>query len=194
MHYGHGQETSRSIHDQASLGVDTNFTFAGDILAQARLWLQNVRGISYNKTLRKGLIPKENPMSVEDAFLLATRQGGRAVRRDDIGVLKVGAKADLVVFSGESANMAGWTDPVAALVLHANAGDIEHVMVGGEFRKRDYKLVMKHGGNWESFVKEFADTARRIQHEYTDRPFPLGNKFWGVAEFGDVEKMTTRRG
>ena len=104
MHYGHGQQTSRLVQDQGSLGIDTNWTFSGDILTQTRLWLQSARNASYNKQLDTGKIPKQNPMSVEDAFLLATRQGGRAVRRNDVGVLKVGAKADIVCFDGTYAN------------------------------------------------------------------------------------------
>ena len=129
-------------------------------------------------------------MSVEDAFLLATRQGGRAVRRDDIGVLKVGAKADIVVFAGDSPNMLGWIDPIAAVILHANAGDIKHVLVGGEFRKREGQLILKDG-DWQGFKKRFEEVAHRIQGAYTERP-PLGEKFWGTGEWGDVEIMTTR--
>ncbi len=76
-------------------------------------------------------------------FLLATRQGGRAVRRDDIGVIKVGAKADVVVFECESPHMLGWTNPIAAVVFHASTGDIREVLVDGEYRKRDWKMVLK---------------------------------------------------
>ena len=189
--YGHGNQTTRFILDQASLGVDTNWTFSGDILGQARLWLQSTRNTSYNKTLNTGKIPRQNPMTVEDAVLLATRQGGRAVRRDDLGVLKVGAQADIVCFDGDSPNMLGWTDPIAAVILHANVGDIKHVMVGGEFRKRDGKLILKKG-DWADISANFVEAARRIQQE-NSKPRPLGDKFFGVAEFGDVEISTTRK-
>jgi hypothetical protein len=57
-------------------------------------------------------------------------------------VLVEGAKADIVVFDGTSPNMLGWDDPVAAVILHSNPGDVEHVLVNGEFRKRDFKLVV----------------------------------------------------
>ncbi len=189
--YGHGQQTSRLVQDQASLGIDTSFTFSGDLLTQARIWLQSVRGVAYNKALETGKIPKQSPMKVEDAFLLATRQGARALRRNDLGVLKVGAKADIVVFDGTAPNMAGWTDPVAAVILHANVGDIKHVLVGGEWRKWDGKLVLKDG-DWPSFQKKFAEMARRIQGE-NPRPQPLGEKFFGMKDFVDVEVMTTTR-
>lgn len=42
-HHGHGQTTGSQITDKASLGIDTNWTFSGDILSQARFWLQHVR-------------------------------------------------------------------------------------------------------------------------------------------------------
>ena len=113
------------------------------------------------------------------------------MQRDDIGVLKVGAKADIVVYSGDSPNMAGWTDPIAAIVLHANVSDIESVFVGGEERKKDGRLFLKKG-EWADFRDKFAEVARRIQGNNTERP-ARGEKFWGVGEWGDVEAMTTRR-
>jgi cytosine/adenosine deaminase-related metal-dependent hydrolase len=36
-------------------------------------------------------------MTAEAAFLLATRHGGLALRRDDLSVISEGAKADLVI-------------------------------------------------------------------------------------------------
>jgi cytosine/adenosine deaminase-related metal-dependent hydrolase len=190
-HYGHGNQTTRFILDQASLGIDTNWTFSGDILNQARLWLQSTRNTSYNQTINMGKIPRQTPMTVEDAFLLATRQGGRAVRRDDLGVLKVGAQADIIVWDGDSPNMLGWTDPIAAVILHANVGDIQHVMIGGEFRKRDGKLVLKKG-EWADISARFVKAARRIQQE-NQKPEPLPDKMFGVGEFADVEICTTKR-
>lgn len=78
-HYDHGQTTGHLITDQASLGVDTYWTFSGDILSQSRLWLQSVRSRNYQKTLDSGILPNKNTMAVEQAFLVATRQGGRAL-------------------------------------------------------------------------------------------------------------------
>lgn len=121
---------------------------------------------------------------------MATRQGGRALRRDDIGVIKVGAKADLVVFNGDSPNMLGWSDPIAAVVLHANPGDIEHVLVDGEFRKRDFRLVDKVLA-WGKVRERFLEASRRIQ-EHIKVPPPMPERLWGVGESGDVEMVSTR--
>ena len=76
-------------------------------------------------------------MSVNQAFLLATRNGGLALKRPDLGVIAPGAKADIVVFKGDSPNMIGWVDPVAAVILHSNVGDVEHVLVNGQFKKKE---------------------------------------------------------
>ena len=54
-----------------------------------------------------------------------------------MAVVSVVAKADVLVWRCDRMNMTGWTDSVAAVVLHANIGDIEHVMVDGRWRKRD---------------------------------------------------------
>lgn len=191
MSEGHGQSTSRLVHDHATLGTDTNWNISGDVLHNARLWLQSVRATNYQRVLDQGQTPRRNPMSVNDAFLLITRQGGLALRRDDIGVLKVGAKADIVCFDGESPNMVGWTNAVAAVVLHSNVGDIKHVLVNGQFRKRDGKLLAQVQP-WEQLRTQFAEVARRIQAENVDPP-PMADKFWGGGEYGDVESAAIRQ-
>lgn len=190
-HYGHGHKTTKNAMDRMSLGIDTNFTFSGDLLSQARLWLQSLRKENYEDVLDKGEIPRENPMTVDQAFLLATRQGGRALRNEHLGVLKEGAYADIVVFDGESVNMVGWQDPVAAVILHANVGDIRHVLVNGQFRKRDGELILEDG-SWQDFRAKFADVARRVQSQHAGVR-PLGEKFWGVGKFGDVGSLSTVR-
>ena len=130
-------------------------------------------------------------MAVEQAFLLATRQGGRAVGRTDVGVLQAGAKADIVVFDGDSPNMLGWSDPIAGVLLHANVGDIEHVLVDGQFRKRNFRLVNMRS-EWEDVRARFLQAARRIQSQVATMP-AMPEKLWGVGEMGDVEIATTIR-
>lgn len=192
LSYGHGQTTGHLITDQASLGIDTNHTYSGDLHYQARLWLQFTRNRLYQQTLDDGKIPNANPFPVEQAFLLATRQGGRALRRDDIGVIRVGAKADIAVFDGDSPSMLGWTNAVAAVLLHANAADVEHVIVGGQWRKRDFRLVDGEGFSLAEVKARFVEAAKRIQGQMREPP-ELGESLWGVAEFGDVEKVSTLR-
>ncbi|KAL7622459.1 hypothetical protein AAE478_007964 [Parahypoxylon ruwenzoriense] len=192
MQYGLSHPNSHQIQDQASLGVDTFITFSTDLLTQARIWLQRTRSRLYDQVLEKWLIPTNNPMSVNQAFLLATRQGGLALRRPDIGVIRVGAKADLVVFDGRSPGMLGWIDPVAAVIMHANVGDIEHVMVDGKFRKRDRKLTVE---NYGAVVDRFLASADKIRKAALERPDPLfEGRFWGGCEYGRAHEVNASRG
>jgi cytosine/adenosine deaminase-related metal-dependent hydrolase len=120
---------------------------------------------------------------------MATRQGGLALKRPDIGVLQVGAKADILVFNGDSPNMLGWSDAVAAVMLHANPADIEHVLVDGEFRKRDFKLL-NVGCDWDQVKERFLEAARRIQPLVATPP-AMPEKVFGVGELGSVETAST---
>lgn len=172
MHYGHDHPFSHLFLDHASLGVDTHCSFSTDIVGQARLFLQTTRQRVYGKSLRDYKVQTNTPMTVEQAFLLATRNGGRALRRDDIGVIRVGAKADIVVFDGTSPNMLGWRDPVAAIILHSNVADVKHVLVDGKFLKRDGKIVH---GDWEAVRQRFIKSVDRIQ------------ELWEQMEFADVQ-------
>ncbi|EFY88851.1 amidohydrolase family protein [Metarhizium acridum CQMa 102] len=170
MHYGHTHPHSYVLQDQAALGVDTHFTYSGDILTQARLWLQSVRYYFSWGVLQDWGLPSRNPMSVDQAFKLATRAGGLALRRPDLGVIQVGAKADVVVWNArKSLSMVGWVDPVAAVILHANAGDVLDVMVDGKFVKRHGEIVAKH---YQATRARFLSSARRIQQTWRERPYP----------------------
>ncbi|KAH7371278.1 hypothetical protein BKA66DRAFT_424436 [Pyrenochaeta sp. MPI-SDFR-AT-0127] len=192
MHYGHDHPTSHLVLDQASLGIDTHFTYSSDILTQARMWLQSVRQTFYREVIQRRSVPARNPMSVNQAFLLATRNGGLALRRHDLGILAPGAKADLVVWDGRSPSLLGWSDPVAAIMLHASIGDIRHVMVNGKFSKRDGKLTTPGYGELQG---RFLKSARRIQEAWKHFPAPIleGVTFSGIPYEQPVE-ADVRRG
>lgn len=198
MHYGHTHPHNHlaPVHSQSSLGVDTHMTFSTDILTQARIWLQKVRYALFDDTLRHWLAPSNNPMSVNQAFLLATRNGALALRRQDLGIIAEGAKADLVVWDGESPALLGWRDPVAAVILHASVADIEHVLVGGEFVKRDGKIAAP---DYKDVKRRFLESTERLQETYIQerptRPPTEGELFYqGGAELTSVLEVDVIRG
>jgi cytosine/adenosine deaminase-related metal-dependent hydrolase len=163
MHYGHIHPVAHvnEVLEHVSLGIDTHFTFSGDMLGQARLWVQTLRLQRYNDVVGKeGRIPLNNPMSVEQAFYLGTRAGALPLRRPDLGAIAVNHTADVVIFDGESVNILGWSDAVAAVVLHANTGDVQGVVMGGEWVKREGMLL--YGGR-EDVKKRFVRSAKRVQ-------------------------------
>ncbi|KAK3368541.1 hypothetical protein B0H63DRAFT_423202 [Podospora didyma] len=191
MHYGQGHPVSYSIQDQASLGIDTHITFSTDILTQARIWMQQTRYERYLAVLKQNKLPGSNPMSVEQAFLLATRHGALALRRDDLGAIFVGAKADLVVWDGTAPPLLGWVDPVAAVMLHASVGDIEAVLVDGKWAKRGGKLV---GRGYPEARARFLRTARRLQEVWRGMPLPVPPPDFNGNPVVDPERVDVLRG
>ncbi|KAH7122677.1 hypothetical protein B0J11DRAFT_551243 [Dendryphion nanum] len=105
IQYGHGHPQVDLIQDQASLGVDTHFTFLVDMVGQARLWLQNLRLRRYNEVIEDLKVPWNNHMSVEQAFYLITRAGGLSLRRLDIGIIAPSTKGDLTIFDSVRPNI-----------------------------------------------------------------------------------------
>lgn len=169
MHYGHLHPHNHLYLDQAALGVDTHLTFSTDILTQARIWLQEVRKIFYTEVVDRQRVPATNPMSATQAFLLSTRNGALSMRRDDIGILAAGAKADILVWNGRSPSLLGWRDPVAAVMLHASVGDIKHVVVDGVVKKRDWVLQVD---DYAGVQDRFLESANRIQDAFVETEFP----------------------
>ncbi|KAJ7905182.1 amidohydrolase, partial [Mycena leptocephala] len=161
MHYGHGHRSSYLIQDQAALGVDTHFTFSIDIIGQMRMWLQSTRLGLYQETLDRFKIPSNTPMTVRQAFLLGTRNGGLALKRPDLGVLREGAIADVLVFSTDAIGLVGWSDPVAAIVLHSNVADIEDIYVGGQLVKQGGKLVVDWVG--KGYAERLKESATKFR-------------------------------
>lgn len=172
MHYGHMHPHSHMAQDQAAIGVDTHFTFSTDILTQARLWLQSARAELYGRVLRDWHLAPRSPMSAAQALRLATRAGGLALRRPDVGVLAPGAVADLLVVDGASPALLGWRDPVAAVVLHASVGDVEAVMAGGVWVKRNGSLVVP---GYDDVRARFLEAAARVQETWRGIPSAISH-------------------
>jgi cytosine/adenosine deaminase-related metal-dependent hydrolase len=79
-------------------------------------------------------------MTARDALRLATRGGAEVLRRDDIGSIEPGKRADLAVWRTDVLELAGAADPVAGLVLSA-PHRIDRLYVAGEEIVRDGHLV-----------------------------------------------------
>jgi hypothetical protein len=127
----------------ASIGVDCHANNSGDLLTQLRIGFQHSRGTDNIKALQAGQYPSVQ-VKLEEVFNLGTIQGAKAVSMEDqIGSIAVGKLADLVIFNTTSPGMicAAEENPLAALLLHANVGDIEMVIVDGEIRKEKGQLT-----------------------------------------------------
>jgi cytosine/adenosine deaminase-related metal-dependent hydrolase len=79
-------------------------------------------------------------MTVREALRLATCGGAEVLRRDDVGSLEPGRRADLAVWRTDALQLAGAADRLAGLVLSA-PHRVDRLYVGGEEIVRDSRLV-----------------------------------------------------
>jgi len=126
-----------------SLGVDGPGTVSADMFVQMRMAYQEVRMRMLEEGYaRDGVPPFKCPITTRDALRWATLEGARQFGLDHrIGTLTPGKKADLVMIRADGLHMSPVNHPVAAVVTAAGPRDVDSVMIGGEFRKRDGRLV-----------------------------------------------------
>jgi cytosine/adenosine deaminase-related metal-dependent hydrolase len=97
-------------------------------------------------------------MTVRDALRLATRGGADVLRRDDIGSLEPGKRADVAVWRTDVLQLAGAADQLAGLVFSA-PHRVDRLYVGGEEVVRDGRLVR---ADEDEIVREHRAQARRF--------------------------------
>lgn len=93
-----------------------------------------------------------------DALSLATKGSADVLRRDDIGELAVGKRADLALFKLDEPRFSGAHDPLAALVL-CGASQADAVMIGGEWKVRDRQWL---GGDTQALMARHREAARQL--------------------------------
>ena len=101
-----------------SIGTDA---FPTDVISEMRIAALVGKVIERNH---------EDP-AARDVFTAATLGGARALRRDDLGRLAPGAKADITVVDFNNVTIGPVIDPIRSLVYAATGDMVEHVIVDG---------------------------------------------------------------
>jgi 5-methylthioadenosine/S-adenosylhomocysteine deaminase len=127
---------------QPSLGTDCVTCMSTDMFACMRMALIFARHQFNSGPGHTFATVTEQVVSTRDVFRWATIEGAKALGLDDrIGSLAVGKAADIVLVDATAINLAPVLDPVADLVLHGHAGNVDTVIVDGVVRKRGGALV-----------------------------------------------------
>jgi cytosine/adenosine deaminase-related metal-dependent hydrolase len=133
LRLGAGVAPVRELLDagvRVGLGVDgTASNERGDLFMEVKQALLVARG-------RGG----PTALTVRDALRLGTRGGAAVLRRDDIGSLEPGRRADVAVWRTDGLELGGADDLVAGLVL-SGPHRVDRLLVGGEEVVRDGQLV-----------------------------------------------------
>lgn len=77
----------------------------------------------------------------ERALFAATRGGARALGLEDVGAIRPGMRADLVLLDLRGAELGAGDDPVAQVVWTASEAHVRHVVVGGRDAVVDGRMV-----------------------------------------------------
>ncbi|WP_419998454.1 amidohydrolase family protein [Streptomyces boninensis] len=141
-----------------SLSIDVVTTAPGDMFTQIRSAFGAERA-RVNAACWAADSPVPDTMLTARRMLrLATVDGAHVAGLEDrTGSLTPGKQADVVAIDATALNVAPVHDPVAAVTLSADVSNVDTVLVAGEVKKRDGRLL--------------ADTARarRLVEESRDR-------------------------
>lgn len=131
------------------LARGVNLTIATDTCPQSM-----IEAMRYTAVVSKIVDRRTEVATAADVFNAATLGGAKALGRDDLGRIAPGAKADLLVWNGESLSMAPVRDPIRNIVYAAQSEDIESVVIDGNWVMRDRVIA--------GF--DTASLARELQH------------------------------
>lgn len=164
-----------------SLGVDCHTWGTSYLPTQMTLVLQQRRLLRAQEVGRGegggggGRWVRRVEGTVEEAFNLGTIAGARAAGlAGEVGRLREGFRADVVVLDGKSPGMlaAALQDPVAAVVLHSSVRDVDVVIVDGVMRKEGGQLcdvrveeALGDLGEEEEEEKSAAEVGRTLSWE-----------------------------
>ena len=159
MSMGHGFPITgrlRKLGRAPSLGVDIESLASGDMLTVARMALAMQRALDNAEGCRPAI-------QAQEALAWATIEGARMLCMEDrIGSITVGKQADLVVIAADALSMHPIHDPVATVVMQAGVGNIDSVMVAGEWRKRGGRLL---AGGIAGKMERLRESGERIVRE-----------------------------
>ena len=146
MQMGFGDPLTGVLRDLGALitiGADVEPAAAGDMFTAMRTTLNVQRNIDNKALLARGEpLPDTASITCREALEWVTVNGAAMTRMSDrIGTLAPGKEADIVLLRATDPNLFPVRDPIGAVVRQAGPGNVETVLVGGRFVKRDGRLL-----------------------------------------------------
>ncbi|MET0522532.1 MAG: amidohydrolase family protein [Jiangellaceae bacterium] len=149
LQMGHGWPPVNKSYQfglRPSLSVDVVTTVPGDMFTQMRaaFGAERARVNAVSWAADTGV--PDSMLTAQQMLEMVTINGAHVAGLEDrVGSLTPGKKADVVVIDATAINVTPIHDPVAAVTLCADVSNVEHVIVDGVFRKRDFTLLADVG-------------------------------------------------
>ena len=185
MTQGHGWPITGRVlaaGGQPSFGVDIESLVSSDMFTVARMALGCQRALDNAQArAENGGIPETSTVTTKQALAWITLEGARALGLEArIGSLTPGKQADVVILDATAWNMCPVHDPYSSVVMQANIGNVEDVIIAGVFKKRSGRLVRTDA---ERVKAELAASGRRIISQLA---IPTQARGWvGATSTGD---------
>jgi cytosine/adenosine deaminase-related metal-dependent hydrolase len=126
---------------RTGLSVDVEVCLSPDLFAQMRAVFLLQRVLS-NKRWAEGDPTAPAPMTVRDVLTMATVGGARASGlQNKIGTLTPGKEADIVLIRANDINTGPLNNAIGTIVIGAGTDNVDTVIIAGQIRKTQGKLV-----------------------------------------------------
>ncbi|MGB7861145.1 MAG: amidohydrolase family protein, partial [Acidimicrobiia bacterium] len=152
MMMGHGMPPIQKFLDRGlrpSLSIDVETNVPSDMFNQMR----SVFGLQRAQAAAQG----KAPITAREVLMCATLDGARANGLESkVGTLTPGKQADIVMLRTDRINVTPLNDPITAVVVGMDTGNVDTVLIAGRVMKRAGKLQYV---DWPA-LKRSADESR----------------------------------
>lgn len=133
----------RALGAPVGIGTDIESGYAPDMFACTRYTLQVERHFdSMREKAKTSERPHPIAVTTREALRWATQDSATMYRVGDrVGALTPGKAADITMLRGTDLNLVSCSNPVHAIVMHANPGNVDTVIIAGQVKKRAGKLL-----------------------------------------------------
>jgi 5-methylthioadenosine/S-adenosylhomocysteine deaminase len=178
---GHGWPATGRLLEaglRPSLSIDICSLNGGAMFGAMRTTLLTQRGLDHAASEQATGHPSPDlGVSCRDIVEFATIEGARATGLDHrIGSITPGKDADLILIRTDDISTSPTINPYGTVVFDAHPGVVDLVMVAGEFRKRDAKLVGVDDGALRRLGE---DSLRYLMTQAQDDPAISGARVGG---------------